>query len=158
MGQDHLVGERGLQLRLPPPGFPSKPIPRPGMGQAGQGAHRASWRLVHSLIFGSGVNPDLVDLLLPALSSQSGPDPERAAGDLHIGQPVAAVPGNLEHPRSKLRTILGSRGVSSQAVQQLPHPLQLECGAKEAGKDEPTGHQIGRILLCDFHSLQIVFQ
>ena len=80
--QQYLISQHRLQLRFQGGGLNPKGIARPGPGQSGEGAHRPGGGLVYRPVFGSRVDADLVDLLLPALPLQHGTRPQRAASDL----------------------------------------------------------------------------
>ena len=106
-GEDDLIGQHRLQLGPGGGGLHTENVPRPGPGQAGEGAHRSRRGLVDGLVLGPGVDADLIDLLLP----QQGADLERPAGDFHIGEPVGSVPGDFEDPRPEAGGVGGGQGV-----------------------------------------------
>ena len=158
-GEHHLIGEHRLQgggqgLRLRPQALPGR-----GGAQAGDGAHRARRRLVHRLKLGAGVDAELIRLFLPAGAGQGGLDLQRAAGDLHPGEPrPLAVPGDLEHPGGEVGAVLGPGGIVLQPLEKLRHPLQLQSRAEPAGEELPLGDQGGEGAVVQGPVLQVALQ
>ena len=150
--EDDLVVQHRLQLGRAGGGLRPKDVPRPGLCQAGEGAHRPRRGFVQGLVLGPGVDPDLVDLLPP----QQGADLDRSAGNLHVGEPVSPVPGDLEDPGGKLRPVFRNGAIAGQPLQQLLHPLQLQRRAEIAGEGQPPGGEGGGVLLRDPAPLQVL--
>ena len=147
---DDLIVEHRLQLgRAARPLLPQA-LARAGAAQAGDGAHRPRLHLVHRGILRPGVQPDLADLLLPAVLSlaagQGLAHPELASGELQPAQTLPPlVPADLEHPGGEALSPLGLQGVPLQSGQQLLHPLQLQRRAEEAGEHPAGGDEGGQV-------------
>ena len=120
-----------------------RPQPEAGTGRAESGhrADRTGQCLIHRLVFGSGVDADLIDLLLPdaALHVRSFEDiahREPAARDLHVRQPRALrVTRNLEYSCAKVIPIARRGCVPADPLQQLRDPLRFKRGSEKTRID-----------------------
>ena len=118
---------------------------RAGMGQAGRGADHASLCRFDGLKLFAGIQPQLVDLFLPApicIAAQLRAHSQAAAGHLEIGQPVALrIAGDFEDPCAECRLILRRSRICADPIQQLLHALQLEGRAEVTGEHPPRRDQ-----------------
>ena len=164
LGQQQPAAEHRLQLRRGPRSLRPQPLAGAGAGQAGDGADRPRLRAVHGPVLDSGVDPQLLRLLLPDLAAlvQAGEEllhRQPAAGDLHIGEPVPlAVPADLVHPGPEVRRVGGPGAVLGQPLQELVHPLQPQGGPEPAGEQGPGGDEPGQGVPGEVPCVQVLRQ
>ena len=155
----HRLQSGRLSLRLR-----AKGLSRPCLGQA---RHRHQFSRFHSLRgskFIAGIGSQLQNLFLDIFTlgifvGKGRANLQFAAGELEPCQAVSlSIPGNFVDLRPKFRGILPFRSEFIQNFQQLVHAVQLQRGAKAAGKQLPFLDQPPQIPFCDHTGFQIGFQ
>ena len=161
--QLHPVGQDRLQDRPGPVRLDPQPLSGEGVTQARPRHYVPGLRRVHGAEFRPGVEPELIRLFLPDRvplpASEQFLGPQRAAGDLHVGQPGALrVPRDLEHLGAEFCRIVQLGGIPLHAGKQLIHALHLQCGAEVAGKQLSFPDQTGDHVLRKFSHFQILLK
>ena len=134
-GQEHSVGDGGLQGRGRAGAFSTEGLSREGGAKAHKGADGPGLYGARSGEFRPGVDPYLVHLLLAPGEAEARLDLERAAGYFHVGEACAAVvPGYLIDPGGKFLAPPGEGGKFFKALKKLIYTPELEGAAEEAGK------------------------
>ena len=149
-GQDQTVAHHRLQNRGTGGGLEAEALSVLGSGQPDGGADLAREDLVCGGEFPAVVAPELGQLFLPPGAVQNVPDPQDAARDLHVGQPVALrVVRDLKDPCSEFRDFRLGRQQGGECVQKGLHAVETQTGAEEAGEDLPAGCQLAEAPFAD---------
>ena len=160
--KDHGAAEHRLQQFLLASGLSADPLPHAGPCEARHRADFARLRLLPGLELRPGIQADLLDLLgisLVVRAVRHGRlDLERAAGQLHPGEPCAAVPRDLEDSRPELVSIPGRVDHDIQCFQKLRHALLAERRAEEDREELSLSGELPDLIDADRLSLQIAVQ
>ena len=161
--QEHLISQHRLQHRGLRHGLGPQSLSGKCVFKAGDGADTACVHLLRQLVFGTGIDAQLVGLFCPlphiSAAGKQGFHTERTAGDLQTGQPRAlVVPGNLIDPGAEDIRVAWHAGQTVQVLQQLRNTIQSECRAETARKKPAAGNGIGHGLIRQGLLFQIEIQ
>ena len=111
--------------------FDSKPFSGPRLRKSCYRADHPRFRLIHRLIFGSGIDTDLIYFFLPLFflrrSSQGIFYFERSSGHPKPCQPSSLlIPADLENAGAELLLRLFYIRILLQTFQKFIHPVELQ--------------------------------
>ena len=129
--QRQLIIQYRLQHREIGVMFGSKPFSGPRLRKSCYRADHPRFRLIHRLIFGSGIDTDLIYFFLPLFflrrSGQGIFYFERSSGHPKPGQSSSLlIPADLKNPRAEFLLRLFYIRILLQASQKFIHPVELQ--------------------------------
>ena len=145
-GQDHLVRQEAVEHRRGRIGLRAEPLARIRFCQPGDSADAAGRHRLRKAVLPARIDAELVGLFRPSPVPRAARkhrfDGQRAARHLEVRQPRALrVVADLVDLRAELLGVLRHGRVPRHAAQERFHAVELQGGAKPAGKQLPRGDQ-----------------